>query len=309
MFARLPAPNIQSRSASRRVLGALFVLALAAAGCTPLQPGDTTESLPPDSTPAPVATESTPAESAPVQGVGEPDVTTVVSATALLTAPVALTATVVATEAPDAAIEPAVSAETAATTLEAGAVLSATLPISGSAALTAAAALSNSVPLTLAFANAPVALSFPDLALTVPVQPMGWELVRTETGRSTEWLLPTEAAGWHPGSAGAGEAGNMIISGSQLLGAAVFAPLALGEVSVGQEILVTSVTGEEHAYTVVELSEPLALTGDADAAAALADYLQAAPAATSRLTLLTGWPDFTTTHRLVVVAERPAEAP
>ncbi len=304
MFARLPAPSLQSRSASRRALGALFVLALAAAGCTPLQPGDTAESLPPDSTPAPVATESAPAESA--QGSGEPDVTSVISATALLTAPVALTATVVATEAPDAAIEPAAAEQTG---LAAGAALSATLPISGSAALTAAAALSSSVPLTLAFANAPVALSFPDLALTVPVQPMGWELVRTETGRTTEWLLPTEAAGWHPGSAGAGEAGNMIISGSQLQGAAVFAPLALGEVSVGQEILLTSVTGEEFAYTVVELSEPLALNGDADAAAALADYLQAAPTATSRLTLLTGWPDFTTTHRLVVVAERPAEAP
>lgn len=313
MFARLPAPsNPTERRAPRptpRLLralpgvlpGMLTTLVLLAACTAPLTP--------PDQPAAPAAQAADSAQAAeapaaaPASGAGEPVVTSMISATAVLTAPGALTATVVATEAPADAIEPAAAAEPSA-------VPDVTLTITDSSVLTAATAISLSAPLTVAFANAPVALAFPELELMVPVQPMGWELVRSDGVRSTRWLLPTDAAGWHPGSAGAGEAGNLLISGSQLLGAAVFAPLALGEVEPGQEIVVTSATGAEYAYSVVELSEPLALANDAEADAALVAYLQPTLAAgVARLTLVTGWPDFTTTHRIVVVAERQAAAP
>jgi hypothetical protein len=151
------------------------------------------------------------------------------------------------------------------------------------------------------FAHAPVALTFAELDLTVPVEVMSWRNVRVSGVRTTRWNLPEDSAGWHPNSAAPGEPGTTIISGSQLGGDGVFTPIALGEVAAGQDLLLTTATGAELRYTVTSVSEPLAIEGDPEAAATLQDLL--APTAESRLVLLTGWPDFTTTHRIAVVAE------
>lgn len=103
-------------------------------------------------------------------------------------------------------------------------------------------------------------------------------------------------------SAGAGEEGNTIISGHQATGAAVFAPIALEEVVAGQEIVVTSADGAERRYTVTEVSKPLPIDSASQAELdQIAAYL--APSDTARLMLITGWPTFTTSHRIFVVAE------
>jgi len=171
-------------------------------------------------------------------------------------------------------------------------------------------ALSDMLTLTARYAAAPVELVFLALNLTVPVEPMEWKTARQNGVKTTYWVLPENAAGWHPDSAGAGEDGNTIISGSHLMGSAVFAPLALGEVQAGQEILLRDGAGNSFAYTVTEVSEPLAIDEDPEATATLLDYMQAElPAGVGRLTLLSGWPDFTTTHRIVVVAERSEPLP
>lgn len=148
----------------------------------------------------------------------------------------------------------------------------------------------------------PVKLSIPALHLEMPVVAMGWEVTEVNGKATTKWIVPANAIGWHVNSAGAGAAGNTILSGNQAQGEALFAPLATGEIVVGQEISLTDAQGQVFTYRVKEVTDPIAMTGasqaEVDRAAA---YV--APSDKAQLTLITGWPDFTTTHRIFAVAE------
>lgn len=148
----------------------------------------------------------------------------------------------------------------------------------------------------------PVRLEIPAIGLDVPVIAMGWRVEVVDGARTTIWDIPEAEAGWHMNSAGAGAAGNTLISGRQVGGDAVFAPLALGAVSEGQEIFLTDGDGIRFLYRVSEVTEPLPITGATpEEEAQAAAYLE--PTDTARLTLVTGWPEFTTTHRIFVIAE------
>ena len=150
--------------------------------------------------------------------------------------------------------------------------------------------------------NAPVTLSIPDLDLEIPVEPMGWEPTTQAGQRTTRWVVPEEAVGWAVTSAGAGEAGNTVIAGHQARGAALFAPVALGDVAVDQTIDLATENGDVFTYRVVEVSDPIPVIGATDdERAQSAAYM--APTTDGRLTLITGWPADTTTHRVFVVAE------
>ena len=156
-------------------------------------------------------------------------------------------------------------------------------------------------PLALADAQPPVLLSIPEIDLETAVIPMGWRVVAENGERTTAWDVPYSSAGWHVTSAGVGAAGNVIISGHQVVGEAVFAPLALGEAEVGQTIYLTDSLDRIFVYEIIEVAEPIPLVGasEEDIAAAQA-YLVSTDAA--ELTLMTGWPDFSTTHYLFVRA-------
>ncbi len=156
-------------------------------------------------------------------------------------------------------------------------------------------------------ASPPVKLAIPALGVEIAVAPMGWEIVEVDGQRTTRWVVPEAAAGWAINSAGAGGAGNMVIAGHQTRGDAVFAALALGEVEPGQEILVTDEAGVEFTYQVVGVSNPLPLLGATVEERAQAEAY-VAPSPDARLTLVTGWPADTTTHRIFVVAELAAAA-
>ena len=156
--------------------------------------------------------------------------------------------------------------------------------------------------------NPPVAIEIPALALVIPVTPMGWESTEVGSQTTTRWVVPDEAAGWAPNSARAGDAGNVVIAGHQARGEAVFAPISLGEVEVDQEIVLADETGNTFTYRVVEVSEPIPVVGATDAEVAQA-AAYAAPTTDARLTLITGWPAATTTHRVFVVAELVTDAP
>ncbi len=145
----------------------------------------------------------------------------------------------------------------------------------------------------------PVTLIIPDLALELPISEMGWVV---NGQRTTEWIVPVETVGWHANSAGAGGAGNTILSGHQITGAAVFAPLALGDMVVGQELDLVDEAGNVFVYNITEISEPIAIVGATEEDNALAQTY-VAPTDSAQLTLVTGWPDFTTTHRIFAVAE------
>ena len=162
-------------------------------------------------------------------------------------------------------------------------------------------------PLPPEEAAEPVQLTLPALDLTLPVTPMGWTVVTTDAGLTTEWEVPDASLGWHPNTPGAGAAGNMLISGHQALGDALLAPLALGEIVVGQEILVEDADGRVFVYQISEITAPIPLTGASEEEMAQIDALVAS-GPTAQLTVITGWPDFTTTHRVFAQAELIGEA-
>lgn len=156
-------------------------------------------------------------------------------------------------------------------------------------------------------AGEPVELVFPTLDETMPISPMGWDVVMKDDELTTEWVVPEDSLGWHITSAQPGTAGNVVISGHQALGAALLAPVALGDIIPGDEILLSDDVGRTFVYRVTEVSDPIPLDGAGEAE--LASMNEAvAPTETPRLTLLTGWPDFTTTHRIFVVAEYVGQA-
>lgn len=157
-------------------------------------------------------------------------------------------------------------------------------------------------PLDADQAAPPVRLEIPNLDLQVDVVPMSWQIVTVDGKRTTVWTLPEQEAGWHVNSAGAGALGNVLISGRQADGAAVFAPIALGSVMPRQEIRLTDADGLTFVYRVSEVSAPIPITGATDEETARAAAYQE-QGDNARLTLITGWPDFTTTHRVFVVAD------
>ncbi len=162
-------------------------------------------------------------------------------------------------------------------------------------------------PLPPEEAAEPVQLTLPALDLMLPVTPMGWTVVTTDAGLTTEWEVPDASLGWHPNTPGAGAAGNMLVSGHQALGDALLAPLALGEIVDGQEILVEDADGRVFVYQISEITAPIPLTGASEEEMAQIDALVAS-GPTAQLTVITGWPDFTTTHRVFAQAELIGEA-
>jgi hypothetical protein len=148
----------------------------------------------------------------------------------------------------------------------------------------------------------PVRVQIPEIGLDAPIIAMGWRVAMAEGQRTTVWEVPLDQAGWHINSVGAGGLGNTVVSGRQVEGAAVFAPLALGTVAPGQEVLLTDGDGIVFVYRIAEVTEPIPVTGATpDQLAQAAEYF--APTTTARLTLVTGWPEFTTTHRIFAVAD------
>lgn len=148
----------------------------------------------------------------------------------------------------------------------------------------------------------PRLLAIPALGLELPIKTMGWVVTEENGQRTTAWIIPTDAIGWHANSAKTGAAGNLILSGHQALGDALFAPLALGDITVGQLVDITDENGKMFRYQVTEVSEPIPVLGATEDDTAMAkSYLQTSE--TPILTMMTGWPDFTTTHRIFAVAE------
>ncbi len=203
-------------------------------------------------------------------------------------------------------VEPVPASNTAAPTIEVTAPVPAapktTVEATASVATTVVA---TTVPTSAQVAAPPVSLRIAEIEMEVEISPLTWRVSEVEGKRTTIWVLPSEGAGWHPNSAGVGAVGNMIISGNQLLGDAAFAPIALGDVEVGQEIEVTDSNGNVFVYTVINVTEPLPLTNNLQEEESLAEtYL--GQGNQSLLTLVTGWPDFSSTARVIVIAELTA---
>ncbi len=179
-----------------------------------------------------------------------------------------------------------------------------TAPAESEAAAMPASAESGVLPMDPLAADQsapPARLEIPDLNLDVDVVPMGWQIVTVDGERTTmRRRRRSRPAG--TSTAHTPALGNVLISGRQADGAAVFAPLALGSVTSGQEIWLSDQDGVTFVYQVSEVSEPIPITGATDEEIERAAAYQE-QSDTAKLTLITGWPDFTTTHRVFVVAD------
>ena len=163
-------------------------------------------------------------------------------------------------------------------------------------------AIQRTEPLAVEAAGRPLSLAVPALNLQIPITEMGWQVTEVNGERKATWEVPQDSAGWHLNSARPGTAGNLILSGHHLTGAAVFAPIARGEVKVGAQLLITDDQGRTFLYQVSQVSNPIPALG-----ASAAEQQQAtaylAPSTRAILTLVTGWPAFSDTHYLFVVAD------
>lgn len=150
-------------------------------------------------------------------------------------------------------------------------------------------------------AGAPQRLVAPSIDFAAPIEAMGWQVTQVEGERKAVWQVPENSVGWHLNSAQPGTAGNMVLSGHHLLGAAVFAPLARGELALGAPLLVTDDQGRTFLYQVSAIGEPIpAIGGTPEEQQQAEAYL--APSSEAKLTLMTGWPDFSDTHYLFISA-------
>lgn len=172
-----------------------------------------------------------------------------------------------------------------------------------------AAAIATSLPPPTAIAtpaapstrpSAPQRIVIPALGVDARVVEVGWHVVQAGGQALGEWETVVGAAGHHRGSADPGQAGNCVLSAhSSDAGGAVFR--GLEGLAPGDEVQLYTVDGKQHRYVV-----SLVLTLDEVGATAEekrdhARWLD--PTDNAVLTLVTCWPPWSYTHRVVVRAE------
>ena len=146
----------------------------------------------------------------------------------------------------------------------------------------------------------PNRLVIPAIDLDTAIVDVGWEVVERGGQRSTEWQTADNAAGRHLNSARPGEPGNVVLSGHHNTKGEVFRRISEQELAVGDAIYLYDAQGQRHTYLVSEVTEPLREVGASEAQRlAKARYIQ--PTSDARVTLVTCWPYWTNTHRIVVV--------
>lgn len=144
-------------------------------------------------------------------------------------------------------------------------------------------------------------LFIPALDRTVAIVPVGWRVEEVEGFQVAVWETVNGAAGYHRGSAPLGGDGNCVLSGhSSLEHGAVFE--GLWGLTPGDTIYLTDNGSQEYRYVVASVNK-VQETG-ASLENRLAHAAAMDPTGDARLTLVTCWPDWAYTHRVIVVAQR-----
>ncbi|MDM8521235.1 sortase [Anaerolineales bacterium HSG6] len=149
--------------------------------------------------------------------------------------------------------------------------------------------------------NAPHQIVAPTINLNAPVLAMGWSETATMWGDTvSEWEIPYNEAGWHINSAVPNDGSNIIISGhNNSLGGRVFAQVE--NLKMGDEITLLTGHNKRFIYRVEQRNVVRAFMASAETDAYLQSILL--PTASEQLTVITCWPSWSNTHRLVLVAK------
>jgi sortase A len=148
----------------------------------------------------------------------------------------------------------------------------------------------------------PNRIVIPKIGLDAPVVDVGWKVIDRGDRRFTEWETADAAAGRHINSAKPGEPGNVVLSGHHNTKGEVFRAISDGKLAVGDLIYLYDDQGKRWTYTTDEVTKPLLEVGATEQQRLEnARYIQ--PTNDARVTLVTCWPYYTNTHRVVVVAK------
>ena len=167
----------------------------------------------------------------------------------------------------------------------------------------------------------PVRIVIPDLGIDAPVVEMMWRIVETDQGPVSEWVIPQNEAGHHINSAHLGQTGNIVISGHNNIYGKVFEPISQAwdndsrkpvdaatdrsDTLNGRLVQLYDAAGRRFDYRIEEFYR-LKDTG-VSLAQRQANSRYMLPTDDARLTIITCWPPWNNTHRLILIA-RPAAA-
>lgn len=150
----------------------------------------------------------------------------------------------------------------------------------------------------------PTRLVIPRIELDAPVEETGSRQIKIRDTVYEQWLVPDKfAAGWNPNSAYPGVVGNTVLFGHNNARGKVFANLY--RLEVGDEIILYS-SSETFTYRVTDVMKLQEKDVSFAQMVENATWIGSFP--DERLTLVTCWPPYKDTHRLIVVA-RPVAPP
>ncbi len=147
--------------------------------------------------------------------------------------------------------------------------------------------------------EAPTHLLIPSIGVDTDVVEVGFKLVDEQGTLTREWETADYAAGHHVGSANPGGQGNVVISGHNNIQGRVFR--LLERLTPDDEITLITASGRRYRYVVREQVIVPEVGVSAAKRRENASYI--AQTDDARLTLVSCWPYWTNTHRVIVVAE------
>lgn len=157
----------------------------------------------------------------------------------------------------------------------------------------------------------PVRLVIPALGIDTPVVEVAWQIVWQGDQRRSEWQTAENAAGHHVNSANPGQAGNVVISGHHNTKGRVFEQISRDidrrepRLKPGSEVYVYAADGHRYVYEVEQVLLLPEVGVSEEERRQNARWM--APTEQPTLTLITCWPMWTNTHRVIVVARLNAE--
>lgn len=149
----------------------------------------------------------------------------------------------------------------------------------------------------------PNRIVIPSIDLDAPIEDVGWTVVERGDQRYTEWETADNAAGRHVNSARPGEAGNVVLSGHHNTKGEVFRAISEMKLAPGAAIYLYDDQGQRFTYIVDEVTDPPLLEVGASEEQRIANARYILPTNDARVTLVTCWPYWTNTHRVIVVGK------
>ena len=147
----------------------------------------------------------------------------------------------------------------------------------------------------------PTRIMVEKIALDAPIVEMGWRPKEQWGGQVvSEWDVPEHEAAWHRNSGRPGEGSNVVISGhNNSMGGRVFA--SLEELTLGDQVTLWNDQGTSFIYQVREKQLIRTLGASQEARERLQMVIEPTP--NEQLILITCWPSWTNTHRLIIIAD------